>query len=335
MSKIRVPHENEPQARLWTAWPNHPDWEGVLDAARGEIEAFAIAAARGHGPVVTVLEPPDGAPASDLTQAAAEVKKAVYGDIWLRDTGPFWALDDKGRIAVRFRFNGWGGKFMYPGDPEVGAQLARQLDARLVDVDLVSEGGAWEADGLGTLFTTKSCILDRARNPGLSASDVERLAGKALGADKVIWLEQGLVRDHTDGHVDTLARVVKPGVVVCMAPVGPEDPNVVVLDEVARTLDKARDADGRRLDVVRVPSPGYVADQVGRPMPASYMNFVYAGDRIIVPTYEAATTDDALEQLQALFPDKTVVGLKALALVREGGAFHCACNAAPADGEKA
>jgi agmatine deiminase len=266
---------------------------------------------------------------------AAEVKKAVYGDIWLRDTGPFWALDHKGRVAVRFRFNGWGGKYMYPGDPEVGPALARMMDARLVEVDLTTEGGAFESDGQGTLFTTKACILDRMRNPGVSQGDVERLLGDKLGADKVIWVEQGLMRDHTDGHIDTLARVVKPGVVVCMAPVGPEDPNVVVLDEVARTLDKARDADGRRLDVVRIPSPGYVADQMGRPMPASYMNYVYAGDRILVPTYGSATTEAALEQLQALFPEKQVMGLSALALVREGGAFHCACNAAPADGERA
>jgi agmatine deiminase len=336
MSPLRVPHESEPQQRLWTAWPDHPDWEGVEAAARGEIEAFVVeAAAAEGGPEVCLLEPPDGARASEAARAAARIRPAVYGDIWLRDTGPVWALDAQGRVAVRFRFNGWGGKYLFPGDLEVAALLARALEARVSDVDLVAEGGAFEADGAGTIITTRACILDRARNPGVSASDVERILAKSLGAERVVWLEAGLARDHTDGHVDTLARFVAPGVVVCQAPTGPGDPNVVVLDEVARTLDRAKDANGRRLDVVRVPSPGYVADAAGRPTPASHMNFVHAGDRLIVPVYDTPTAQDALAGLAVLFPSKKVVGLPALALVREGGAFHCACNAAPAEGLRA
>jgi agmatine deiminase len=336
MSALRVPHESEPQSRLWTAWPDHPDWEGVEEAARGEIEAFVIAAAGAKGgPEVCLLEPPDGARASEAAREAAKVKPAVYGDIWLRDTGPLWALDARGRVALRFRFNGWGGKFLFPGDLEVAALLARALEARVKDVDLVAEGGAFEADGEGTIITTRACILDRARNPGVSASDVERVLGKGLGAERVIWLESGLVRDHTDGHVDTLARFVAPGVVACQAPTGAGDPNVVVLDEVARTLDRAKDASGRRLEVVRIPSPGYVADAAGRPTPASHMNFVHAGETLIVPVYDTPNAPDALAGLGKLFPNKTVVGLTALALVREGGAFHCACNAAPADGMRA
>jgi agmatine deiminase len=336
MSAIRVPHETELHDLLWTAWPDHPDWEGVVEEARAEIAAFAEAAAGAQGgPRVVVLEPPDGARVSEALRERVKVKAAVYGDIWLRDTGPLWALDDAGRVAVRFRFNGWGGKYLYPGDLEVARALARALDARLLDVDLVAEGGAFEADGEGSVITTRACLLDRTRNPGVAASDVERLLADALGAERTIWLESGLTRDHTDGHVDTLARFLRPGVVVCQAPVGPQDPNAAVLDEVARTLDRARDAHGRKLDVTRVPSPGYVADAEGRPVPASHMNFVHAGNRVIVPVYGTPSAEAALAGLAALFPGKEVIGLSALALVREGGAFHCACNAAPAAGARA
>jgi agmatine deiminase len=336
MSALRVPHETEPCERLWTAWPDHPDWEGVVDEARDEIAAFvdAAAAARG-GPEVVLLEPPDGARVDEELRERVTVKPAVYGDIWLRDTGPLWALDVNGRVAVRFRFNGWGGKYLFPGDPEVATALARALDAPIRDVDLVAEGGAFEADGQGTIITTRSCLLDRTRNPGLTAANIERLLTDGLGAERVIWLEAGLLRDHTDGHVDTLARFVRPGLVVCQAPVGPQDPNGIVLDEVARILDRARDAHGNRLDVARIPSPGYVADAQGRPTPASHMNFVHAGDRVIVPVYGTSSSEGALRGLQELFPGKEIVGLSALALVREGGAFHCACNAAPAGGLRA
>lgn len=331
MGTIRVPHEREPVERLWSAWPDHPDWGDALERARAEMEAFLGAVAEAEGaPDVCVLQPPDGAPASDAVRAIAEVRPAVYGDIWLRDTGPVWALDGDGRVAVRFRFNGWGGKYLYPGDHEVAPALARALGARMRDVDLVAEGGAFEHDGEGTVITTRACLLDRARNPGVSAADVESVLADALGAERVIWLEEGLVRDHTDGHADTLARFVEPGVVVCQAPVGAQDPNAAVLDEVARTLDRARDAHGRKLEVVRIPSPGYVADRSGRPLPASHLNYVYAGDRLVTPVYDTPSAPAALNALARLFPDRNVRGLSALALVREGGAFHCASNAAPA-----
>lgn len=330
MTVIRVPHETEPVERLWTAWPDHPDWGEGVARARGEIEALVEAASRAAGaPEICVLEPPDGRPVSDGVRAVASAKPAVYGDIWLRDTGPVWALGPEGRVAVRFRFNGWGGKYLYPGDPEVAEAIVRAAEAPVRDVDLVAEGGALEFDGEGTLITTKACLLDRQRNPNVAPRDVERTMADALGAEKTLWLEAGLARDHTDGHVDTLARFVRPGLVVCMAPVGPQDPNAQTLDEVARALDGARDAHGRPIDVARVPSPGYVADEKGRPMPASYMNFVHAGDRVIAPVYGSPSDARALAGLREVFPEKEVIGVDACALVREGGAFHCATNAAP------
>jgi agmatine deiminase len=337
MSALRVPHECEPASHLWTAWPDHPDWGEALAGARAEIAAFAEAAheaARNNGgdPEIVLLTPPDGAAPPDSLREAARVRPAVYGDIWLRDTGPVWAVDGEARVAVRFRFNGWGGKYLYAGDHDVAPSLARSLGVHVRDVDLVAEGGAFEFDGEGAVITTRSCLLDRNRNPGVSASDVEKTLKGALGAERVIWLEEGLARDHTDGHVDTLARFVRPGLVLCQAPNGPQDPNGVVLDDVSRALDGAKDAHGRPIDVVRLPSPGYLADAQGRPKPASHLNFVHVGDTVIVPVYETLSAEPALAVIREAFEDKTVIGLPADALVEEGGAFHCATNAAPAIG---
>src|SRR5690606_28575672 len=123
---------------------------------------------------------------------------------------------------------------------------------------LILEGGAIEVDGAGTLLTTRRCLLGADRNPGTTEAEVEDLLGRALGATSVRWLDHQLVNDHTDGHIDTLARFTRPGQVVCMAPSGPDDPNRDTLLAIARDLAGMTDAAGRRLDVVTIPSPGRI-----------------------------------------------------------------------------
>jgi agmatine deiminase len=152
----------------------------------------------------------------------------------------------------------------------------------------------------------------------------------ALGVDRCLWLDTGLRNDHTDGHVDTLARFVAPGVVVCMQPTGPDDPNRAALEAAARDLASFTDARGRRLEVVRIPSPGLVTDAGGAVMPASYVNF-YVGDRaVVVPTYGAPADDAAVAGVAALFPLRRTVGIDARAVLGGGGAFHCISQQQPA-----
>ncbi len=329
MSSLRVPHETEPVAALWSAWPHHADWGDALGAARGETAALMAACADAGAPARLLARTEDSDDVADVLGDRVAIDQLIFGDTWLRDTGPVWAIDADGPVAVRFRFNGWGGKYIYPGDAHVAPGLAGVMDAPLREADLVAEGGGLEHDGQGTLITTRQNLLNRNRNPGLAAADVERTLAHALGAERVIWLDEGLVNDHTDGHVDNLVRFARPGLVVCQAPAGPDDPNAAVLDQIARVLDRAVDAQGRRFDVARVASPGFVADRDGRPLPASHMNFVFAGDAVLVPTYGAPTTERAVAALQDLFPDCKVAGLSGRGLLAEGGAFHCVTNAAP------
>lgn len=323
-----IPAEWAPHAAIWTAWPSAADlWEADLEPAQAEVGAMVKALAAGEP--VKVLA--NGAAAVASARAAlagvdAEIIQEPFGDIWLRDTGPIFRHRD---LAHGFRFNGWGGKYELEHDDTVGARVAAKAGARLIAHDFILEGGAIEMDGAGTLLTTRQCLLNPNRNPGWTQARAEEALRTALGARKVLWLDDGLANDHTDGHIDNLARFVAPGRVVCQAPSGADDPNAAVLDAIARALEAMTDAQGRRLEVIRIPSPGRVLDEDGDPIPASHMNFVIGNGAVPVPIY-SDTGDDAVRALAPLFPGRTVIGLSATAILTGGGAFHCITQQQPA-----
>jgi agmatine deiminase len=189
--------------------------------------------------------------------------------------------------------------------------------------DFVLEGGALDHDGAGVALTTRQCLLNPNRNRGWREGDVERALEAALGARKVLWLDQGLMNDHTDGHVDNLARFVAPGVVACPVAFGPDDPNAGVYDAAARALAGFTDADDEPLKVVRIPSPGRLVGEDHRVIPASHMNFIIANGAVVAPTYGNRAGDWAAQALEDLFPGREVIALPSRALITGGGSFHC------------
>jgi agmatine deiminase len=251
-----------------------------------------------------------------------------YGDVWLRDTGPIFVTRPGEVSAVRFNFDGWGGKYLMEGDTEVAAVLSARTGMRGAAFDFVLEGGAVEVDGEGTVLTTRQCLLGGARNPGLDQRALEARLGWALGASCVVWLDRGLANDHTDGHIDTLARFVTPGVATCME-AAPGDPNRDALDGVLADLRAARGAGGEKLEVVTVPSPGAVEDIAGNLMPASYMNFYIANTTVVVPTYGVAADDAAVSAIATMFPTRRTIAVDGKPVVVGGGAFHCSTQQQP------
>jgi len=199
----------------------------------------------------------------------------------------------------------------------------------LVRHDAVLEGGALDHDGSGVVLTTRQCLLNANRNVGWTETQAEALLATALGARKVLWLEDGLLNDHTDGHVDNLARFVAPGVVACPAAWGTDDPNADVYAETARRLATMTDLRGAPLQVTRIPSPGRTLDDEGEVIPASHMNFLIANEAVIVPLYEDRAGALAVEALSALFPERRVLGLSSRALITGGGSFHCISQQEP------
>lgn len=324
-----MPAEWEPHDACWLAYPHRPEeWSGVLERAQEEFLGLCHAI---EGERLEILVP-DAAVAehlaSQLQRASARLHVFTYGDCWMRDTAPIFLRGGEGLVASCFAFNGWGGKYDMPGDRDVAAFVAERSRTRAVPVPWVLEGGSIDVDGMGTLLTTRQCLLDPSRNPGRDVPTIEAMLRSTLGVSTIVWLDDGLINDHTDGHIDTLARFVAPGVVVCMEPSG-DDPNAAALDSIAATLRSSRDAQGRRLEVVRIPSPGALVDPEGDLMPASYCNFYVSNRCVVVPTYGSPWDDEAVERIAALFPGRRTRGVPARAILRGGGAFHCMTQQQP------
>ncbi len=327
---------------VWIAWPSHGDlWgEDALIDAQAELTKLAEAIAdpddegkpRGEKLEVLVRTDADERLARwKLGALGATTHRALYGDIWLRDTLPiFLTHRTKSDHAVAsFRFNGWGGKYALPGDAELSGVVAKLSGQRTFTHSLVLEGGSVEPDGEGTILTSEECLLNENRNPGMSKAQIEKELCESLGAERVLWVGKGLLNDHTDGHIDTIARFVAPGRVVCMSASGQDDPNREVLDAIAKELAAMTDAKGRRLDVVRVPSPGRVLDEDDEVMPASHVNFYIGNRTVVVPTYGTRFDEAAVAAITPLFPGRRVVGASARVILEGGGAFHCITQQVP------
>jgi agmatine deiminase len=263
---------------------------------------------------------------------AADIVPATYGDIWLRDTGPIFARTPQGAIALRFKTNSWGGKFDLPDDARVGEDIAQLAGTPIVSFDFVLEGGAVDHDGQGTILTTRQTLLNPNRN-GWSKGQAEAALHQVFGAKKIIWIDEGLKNDHTDGHIDNIARFVGPGKVVCQSPAGTDDPNADTLNRITRDLEAATDASGRKLEIVRIPGVGLYRNALGEISPASHMNFVIANDVVVVPVYGTRDEGPALEALRDVFPGRKVVGVPSRGLLGAGdaggGSFHCITQQEP------
>jgi agmatine deiminase len=310
-----------PHKAVWIGFPSHPElWQEDLDTAREEVAAFAAAVdADGKGEqVLLVAADEEAAAAARRLASFAEVVIEPFGDIWLRDTAPIIGADG---VAHDFLFNGWGGKYDLPGDEDIGLRLAEGRGKRVESRGWVLEGGAIDGDGTGLVVTTEQCLLNPNRNPALARSDIEARLAADLGFDRVLWLGEGLRNDHTDGHVDNLARFV--GEARLAIPVGGDnDPNWQVYQQAAQ---RARAAG---VTVVPVPSPGRVLrdEEI---VPASYMNFYIGNASVVVPVYGATNDEAAVRAIQEFFPDRHVVGLRADAILTGGGSFHCISQQIP------
>ena len=331
---MAAPAEWAPHRAMWVGFPSHAElWLEDLAAAQQEVAALARALAGPGGERVRLLVCGDeaAAEAARLTEGAShiEIVRGLFGDVWLRDTGPVFLRRGAVDLAAGFRFNGWGGKYVLDDDDTVAEQIAAASGAPLVRHDFVLEGGAIDGDGFGAVLTTRQCVLNPNRNPGWDEAAAEAALADALGAKKVLWLGDGLLNDHTDGHVDNLARFVAPGVAACPVATGRDDPNAGVYEDAARLLNGFRDARGVALQVVRLPSPGLILDEDGRPVPASHMNFVIANEAVIAPVYGEHGRAEMLDALKSLFPERAVIGLPSRALLTGGGSFHCITQQEP------
>jgi agmatine deiminase len=323
---VHMPAEWAEQEWLWIGFPHDASlWLDDLVPAQEQIAAFANAVAEtGQEVRLIVRDAANEVRARQLVSGSVRCERHAYGDIWVRDSGPLVLTGgDSGRLARRFGFNGWGGKYLLDGDQTIGASMAEAAGLAGDQADWILEGGAIDTDGTGLVVTTEQCLLNPNRNPALSREDIELRLRRDLGFSRILWLGEGLQGDHTDGHVDNLARFVAPGTLAIPVATGPDDPNAAVYaDARARALDFG-------LEVRELPSPGRM-DDAGIVEPASYMNFAICNKVVVVPTYGSYHDAEAIEAVGALFPGRAAVGIPAAAVLTGGGSFHCASQHAPA-----
>ena len=315
-----------PHEAVWIGFPSDPElWLEDLGPAQAEVAAFARAVhAGGKGEGAAGRRRRRSRGQRPRLAPFATIIVEPFGDIWLRDTAADHAVAAApSRRAADFAFNGWGGKYDLAGDSDIGARLAARGGpaGRALRLD---PGGRRDRRRRhrASCVTTEQCLLNPNRNPGMDRTDGRAAAARDLGFERIVWLGEGLANDHTDGHVDNLARFVAPGRVAIPTADGGRS-------QCRRLCDAARRLAKRASTSSTMPSPGKV-ERDGDIIPASYMNFYIGNAAVVVPQYGAANDAAAVDAIQALFPDRKAIGLRADHILTGGGSFHCISQQVPA-----
>jgi agmatine deiminase len=332
-----MPAEWERHEAVWLSWPHNtvtfPGLDAVRDtyiqfisAMHGSEKVELLVRDTGTGEMIKERLSKEGAGDSHVRYRVTD-----YEDVWIRDYGPTFVVNPAiSRVAmVQWEFNAWGGKYEdHIRDGAIPDVMNDWLGLPVFRPGIILEGGSIDVNGRGTVMTSRSCLLNPNRNKGLSGSDLETLLGENLGADHVLWLDEGIVGDDTDGHIDDFARFTGPSTVVCACEEDRSDENYRALQENYDTLRKSTDQDGNPLTVVKLPMPGRVSGGDLR-YPASYTNFFIGNSVVIVPVFIDPHDNEALHILRSLFPGRDIIGIDARAMVEGYGTFHCASQQQP------
>lgn len=314
------------------AWPGYaPAFNGRYEAAKVAYAEVARAIAR-FEPVVMLANLPDVAQAQAMCGPDVQVRRVALDDGWFRDNGPTFVIDGRGGIAgVNWDFNGWGGRAPCALDRRAASVVLAEEGIERVAAPLVLEGGSFHVDGEGTLISTEECLLNPNRNPSLSRQQIEEHLRAFLGIETVIWLKGGPVDDVTDGHVDMVAAFTAPGQVAALHCDDPTDANYATLQANLEILRGARDARGRRLEVIEVPqAPPFYIDRTGGRLGLSHVNYYAANGAIILPSLGIPETDQrALGIFREIYPRRQVVAVPTRAILYGGGNIHCITQQEP------
>ena len=324
-----MPAEWERHRRCWMVWPCQPETFPDLEAARDDYAGVAQAIAR-FEPVAMIATPDDTEAARRRCGNGIDLVTIYTEDSWVRDTGPTFLVDERGKLAgVDWPFNGYGE--LYPDYQEDAALAARMLahqKLRRFEAPIRLEGGAIHTDGHGTLLTTESVVLNPNRNPGLTREEADEIFRTFLGVSKVIWLEAAMEFDDTGGHIDNLACFVGPGVVAALGEVDPEDSQYAALQENLKRLRAAKDATGRPVEILEIQQPPR-QDFDGHRLALSYINHYVANGGVVYPTFGVPADEAARESLQKAYPDREIAAAPTREITRGGGSVHCITQQEP------
>ncbi len=348
---FHFPAEFEQQEAIWLSWPHNVEsWPDGKDGRKEIIKMLPqycdfVAEISKHQRVNINVKNHAMKDESEayLMETNADGKNIFYyfhptNDAWCRDHGPAFVVNckTKEKAIVDWGYNAWGGKYLHDLDNQIPSLIARALNLPIFKPEIIMEGGSVDFNGQGTVITTSACLLNPNRNPHLSSGEIERYLMDYYGVSNVIWLNDGIVGDDTDGHVDDITRFVNSTTVVTAVEHRKSDANYKPLAENLEILAKAELEDGGAITIIELPMPKpvYYANkymQRRQRLPASYANFLITNRVVVVPTFQDLKNDDkALSILQTVFPERRVVGIDSTNIIWGLGSFHCLSQQEPA-----
>ena len=334
-----MPDEGAPHKRTWMSFiASYEIWEDrqVPEVHRNLAEITKTIAR--YEPVSMLVRRKDYDIAVELLEGLnthnypIELIEFTMNDLWMRDTGPSFVINDRGEKAgVNFNFNGWGEDQAYQYDAGVAGFVTQEAGVKSILSSLVLEGGSFEVNGHGTAIMTESCILNDNRNPGLSKQEVEIEIKELLGLEKIIWLKGIKGKDITDGHTDFYARFAKPGTVVVSRDTDKSSYDYQVTRDNIEILKSATDEEGNLLEIVILDTPWDINTQYDtKNYAAGYVGYYACNGAIIMQKFGDIKADSAAKKkLAKVFPNHLIEQIAIDGIASGGGSIHCATQQEP------
>ena len=333
------PAEFAPHEATWLSWPHkEASWPGKIDTIYAPYSQFVYYLANSEKVRINVQDESMQQFAIQHLQKAnvnlANVEFFLHptNDAWCRDHGPAFLINPSAsqkKVVVDWGYNAWGNKYPpYDLDDVIPTSIAHHFNLPVFHPGIVMEGGSVEFNGAGTLLTSTACLLNPNRNPHLNQQQIEAFLCAYYGVQQILWVDEGIIGDDTDGHIDDTVRFVNEHTVLTVVEENTKDENYALLQHNLKQLSQMRLSNGRSLDIIELPMPDPVIYEDQR-LPASYANFYIANKYVIVPTFRCSKDDKALEIISSCFPERKVVGIDSTDIIWGLGSFHCLSQQEP------
>ncbi|HYM92629.1 MAG TPA: agmatine deiminase family protein [Chitinophagaceae bacterium] len=334
------PAEFAPHVATWLSWPHkEASWPGKIHTIYPYYAQFIKELTKGERVNINVNdEKMKKFSMKFLEEGNVDLAKIEFffhptNDAWCRDHGPAFLINpkaDQKKVIVDWNYNAWGNKYPpYDLDDVVPTLIAEHFSIPVFYPGIVMEGGSVEFNGNGTLMTSTACLLNPNRNPQLNQEQIEDYLCNYYGMEQILWIDEGIVGDDTDGHIDDTVRFVNQDTVITVIEENRNDENYELLQHNLEQLKKMRLLNGKQLNIVEIPMPDKVIYEDQR-LPASYANFYIANSSVIVPTYRSNKDEKVLQITQQCFPGREVVGIDSTDIIWGLGSFHCLSQQEPA-----
>ncbi len=324
----------------WLSWPHKEEsWPGKIQNIFPAYSQFVKVLTLSEKVRINVKdEQMKNFALNHLQLAGVDLSKVEFffhptNDAWCRDHGPAFLVNpnaDIKKVIVDWGYNAWGNKYPpFDLDDVIPTLIGQRFTIPVFNPGIVMEGGSVEFNGKGTVLSSICCLLNENRNSHLNQGQIEKYLSDYYGIDQVLWVEEGIVGDDTDGHIDDTIRFVNEDTVLSVVETKVQDDNYELLQQNLKSLSKMRLLNGKQLNVVELPMPDEVIYDEMR-LPASYANFYISNKHVIVPTYRCDKDDKALEIISQCFPEREVVGIDSTEIIWGLGSFHCLSQQEPA-----